>query len=93
MPDQSPTPAPPGTACSVHVLTGGGGRRPVVSADARHVLDQPVTYLHVSVDDRERTYARHLVDVTFSGSPDELSRLVAEMAAAVASARPEGGPR
>ncbi len=91
----SPTPRPPapGTATAVHLLIGRPpGRMPVVVADVREVADEPVMYLRFEVDDRERQYARHKVDVTFSGPPADVAALVAEMAAAVRAAElQEGG--
>jgi len=92
---QSPTPRPPapGTATAVHLLIGRPpGRMPVVVADLRQVADEPVMYLRFEVDDRERQYARHKVDVTFSGPPADIAALLAEMTAAVEQAgRPEEG--
>ena len=90
MPDQkSPTPRPPapGTATAVHLLIGRpSGRMPLVAADLHQVADEPVMYLRFEVDDRERQYARHKVDVTFSGPPADIHALLAAVTAAVQAA-------
>jgi len=90
----SPTPRPPtpGTATTVHLLIGRpSGRMPVV-ADLRQVAGEPVMYVRFEVDDRERQYARHKVDVTFSGPPADMAALLAQMTAAVEQAEfLEGG--
>jgi hypothetical protein len=49
---------------------------PVVEANVRLVVDQPVLYLRAEVDDRERHFARHKVDVTFSGPPADIHALL-----------------
>jgi hypothetical protein len=65
---------------------------PLVAADLRQVAGEPLLYLRFEVDDRERQYARHKVDVTFSGPPADIHALLAQMTAAVEAAEPlEGG--
>ena len=96
MPDQkssTPRPPAPGTATAVHLLIGRPpGRMPLVAADVREVAGSPLLYLRLEVDDRERQYTRHKVDVTFSGPPADIAALVAQMTAAVQQAgRPEEG--
>jgi len=90
MPDQkSPTPRPPapGTATAVHLLIGRpSGRMPLVAADLHEVAGEPILYVRLEVDDRERQHARHKVDVTFSGPPADIHTLLAQMAAAVEAA-------
>ena len=91
---QSPTPRPPtpGTATAVHLLIGRpSGRMPVVAADLHQVADEPVMYLRFEVDDRERQYARHKVDSTFSGPPADIHTLLAQMTAAVEAASQQQG--
>jgi hypothetical protein len=84
-------PPAPGTAVTVHLLVGGG-RMPVVSADLGQIVDQPVTYLRLQVDDQERHHTRHVLDVSISGPPADVASLVAQLAAAVDAAQPpEGG--
>jgi len=95
MPHQSGTARPPapGTAAAVHLLLGRPpGRMPLVAADLREVAGEPLMYLRLEVDDRERHFARHKLDVTFSGPPADIHTLLAEMTAAVEQAgRPEEG--
>lgn len=81
---QSPTPRPPapGTHATVHLLLGAG-RMPVITADQHQIVDQPVTYLRLLVDDTPRHGTRHALDVSISGPPAEVAALVASMAAAV----------
>jgi len=70
----------------VHLLIGRpSGRMPLVAADLRQVADE--------VDDRERQYARHKVDSTFSGPPADIAALLARVTAAVKAAEisPEEG--
>jgi hypothetical protein len=83
-------PPAPGTAVAVHLLVGGG-RMPVVSADLRQVIDQPVTYLRLLVDDVPRSGTRHTCDVSISGPPAEVAALVASLAAALEAASQQGG--
>ena len=77
----------------MHLLIGRPpGRMPVVAADLREVAGEPLLYLRFEVDDRERQYARHKVDVTFSGPPADIAALLAQMTAAVEQATtPEEG--
>ena len=85
----SPTarPAAPGTAVAVHLLIGRPpGRMPLVAADLREVAGEPLMYLRLEVDDRERQHARHKVDVTFSGPPADIHTLLAQVTAAVQAA-------
>jgi len=96
MPDQSGTARPPapGTAVAVHLLIGRPpGRMPVVVANVRQVAGEPLLYLRLEVDDRERQYARHKLDVTFSGPPADIHALLAQVTAAVEQAdqQQEGG--
>jgi len=95
MPHQSGTARPPapGTATTVHLLIGRPpGRMPLVAADLHEVAGEPLLYLRLEVDDRERQYARHKLDVTFSGPPADIHTLLAQMAAAVEQAgQPEEG--
>jgi hypothetical protein len=89
MPHQSGTARPPapGTATTVHLLIGRPpGRMPLVAADVRQVAGEPLMYLRLEVDDRERQHARHKVDVTFSGPPADIAALLAQVAAAVEQA-------
>ena len=85
----SPTTRPPapGTAATAHLLVGAG-RAPVVSADVHEVIDQPVAYLRLQVDDIPRSGTRHTLDVTISGPPQDVAALVEQMAAAVRQASP-----
>jgi hypothetical protein len=64
---------------------------PVVSADLRQVIDQPVTYLRLLVDDVPRSGTRHTCDVSISGPPAEVAALVASLAAALEAASQQGG--
>jgi hypothetical protein len=64
---------------------------PVVSADLRQVIDQPVTYLRLLVDDVPRSGTRHSCDVSISGPPAEVAALVASLAAALEAASQQGG--
>jgi hypothetical protein len=64
---------------------------PVVSADLRQVIDQPVTYLRLLVDDVPRSGPRHTCDVSISGPPAEVAALVASLAAALEAASQQGG--
>ena len=85
----SPTPRPPapGTATAVHLLIGRPpGRMPLVAADLREVAGEPLLYLRLEVDDRERQHARHKLDVTFSGPPADIHALLAQVTAAVEAA-------
>jgi hypothetical protein len=86
---QSPTPRPPAlgtaTATAVHLLVGAG-RMPVITADVAEVVDQPVTYLRLLVDDTPRSGTRHSLDVSISGPPADVAALVASLAAAVEQA-------
>jgi len=96
MPDQkssTPRPPAPGTATTVHLLIGRPpGRVPLVAADLHQVAGEPLLYLRLEVDDRERQYTRHKVDVTFSGPPADIHALLAQVTAAVEQAgRPEEG--
>jgi hypothetical protein len=89
MPHQSGTARPPapGTAAAVHLLIGRPpGRMPLVAADVRQVAGEPLMYLRLEVDDRERQHARHKLDVTFSGPPADIHALLAQAAAAVEQA-------
>ena len=87
MRSDSPTrrPPAPGTAATVHLLIGGG-RAPVVSADVAEVVDRPVAYLRLQVDDVPRSGTRHAVDISISGPPAEVAALVEEMATAIKQA-------
>jgi hypothetical protein len=87
-----PRPPPPGTAAAIHLLLGAG-RAPVVSADVHEVIDHPVTYLRLQVDDVPRSGTRHTCDVSISGPPGAVAALVEQMAAAVDQARPPEHPR
>jgi hypothetical protein len=75
-------PPTPGTATAVHLLVGAG-RMPVVSADVSLVVDQPVTYLRLQVDDTPRSGTRHTLDISISGPPADVAALVASLAVAV----------
>lgn len=90
MPNPNPTAAgqlpAPGTAVAVHLLVGGG-RIPLIAADVRRVVDQPIVYLRAEVDDVPRHGTRHTLDVTFSGPPADVAALVAQMAAALHAAQ------
>ena len=83
----SPTrrPPAPGTAATVHLLVGSG-RAPVISADVHLVINQPVAYLRLQIDDAPRSGTRHTVDVSISGPPEDVAALVEQMAAAVEQA-------
>jgi hypothetical protein len=84
-------PPAPGTAATVHLLIGDG-RMPVISAEVHHVIDRPVAYLRVQVDDVPRSGTRHTCDISISGPPADVAALVAQLAAAVDAAQPpEGG--
>lgn len=85
-------PPAPGTAATVHLLVGDG-RAPVVSADVHEVIDQPMAYLRLQIDDVPRSGTRHTVDVSISGPPEDVAALVEQMAAAVDQARPPEHPR
>jgi hypothetical protein len=89
MQPDSPTrrPPAPGTAATVHLLVGDG-RAPVVSADVHEVVDRPVAYLRLQVDDVPRSGTRHTCDVSISGPPEAVAALIEEMAAAVRQADP-----
>lgn len=89
----SPTrqPPAPGTAATVHLLIGDG-RAPVVSADVQEVVDRPVAYLRLQVDDVPRNGTRHTCDVSISGPPNEVAALVEQMALAVDQAQPPEHP-
>jgi hypothetical protein len=78
-------PPAPGTAATVHLLVGAG-RAPVISADVQVVIDQPVAYLRLQVDDVPRSGTRHTCDISISGPPAEVAALVEQMAAAVEQA-------
>jgi len=83
----TPRPPSPGTATAVHLLIGRpSGRMPLVAADLHEVAGEPILYVRLEVDDRERQHARHKVDVTFSGPPADIAALVAQMTAAVEQA-------
>ena len=83
----SPTrrPPPPGTAATVHLLLGDG-RAPVVSANVHEVIDRPVAYLRLQVDDVPRSGTRHTCDVSISGPPADVAALVEQMADAIEQA-------
>jgi hypothetical protein len=81
-------PPAPGTHATVHLLIGMG-RQPVIAAEAGFVGDDPVTYLRLQVDDQERHYTRHAVDVSISGPPADVAALVAELGRAVDHTRTE----
>jgi hypothetical protein len=69
----------------------GGGHMPVVTADLGEVVDQPVLYLRLAVEDMPRQGPRHEVNLSFSGPPADVVRLVADLAAAVEQAQPPEG--
>jgi len=69
----------PDTQATLHLLIGGG-RMPVVTADLGEVVDQPVLYLPMQVDDMPRQGTRHEVNPSISGPPADLRALVAELA-------------
>jgi hypothetical protein len=81
-------PPAPGTNVAVHLLLGLG-RQPVIAAETGLVGNDPVTYLRLQVDDQERQFTRHVVDVSISGPPAEIAALVAELGRAIEST--EGG--
>jgi hypothetical protein len=87
MQPDSPTrrPPAPGTAATVHLLVGDG-RAPVVSADVHEVIDRPVAYLRLQVDDVPRSGTRHTCDLSISGPPEAVAALVEQMATAVEQA-------
>jgi hypothetical protein len=89
MQPDSPTrrPPAPGTAVTVHLLVGSG-RAPVISADVQVVIDRPVAYLRLQVDDVPRSGTRHTCDVSISGPPEDVAALVEQMATAVREAGP-----
>lgn len=87
-----PRPPAPGTAATVHLLVGAG-RAPTVSADVHLVIDQPVAYLRLQVDDVPRSGTRHTCDVSISGPPADVAALIEQMAAVVDEARPPEHPR
>jgi hypothetical protein len=55
------------------------------------VIDRPVAYLRLQVDDVPRNGTRHTCDVSISGPPAEVAALVEQMAIVVREAGP-GGP-
>jgi hypothetical protein len=61
---------------------------PIVSADVQKVVDRPVAYLHLQVDDVPRSGTRHAVDVSISGPPADVAALVVRLGEAVADAAP-----
>jgi hypothetical protein len=93
MQPDSPTrrPPAPGTAATVHLLVGDG-RMPVVSADVALVVDRPVAYLRLQVDDVPRSGTRHTCDISISGPPADVAALVDQLRAAVDQARPPEHP-
>ena len=56
---------------------------PVITADASLVVDQPVTYLRLQIDDTPRSGTRHALDISISGPPADVAALVASLATAV----------
>jgi hypothetical protein len=64
---------------------------PVVTADLGEIVDQPVMYLRLAINDMPRQGTRHEVNLSISGPPADLRALVAELAAAVEqTSRPRG---
>jgi hypothetical protein len=61
---------------------------PVVSADVQRVVDRPVAYLRLQVDDVPRSGTRHAVDISISGPPADVAALVVRLGEAVADAAP-----
>jgi hypothetical protein len=82
----SPIPRPPAPG-TVHLLVGAG-RAPVISADVHDIIDRPVAYLRLQVDDVPRSGTRHACDLSISGPPEDVAALVEQMATAVREAGP-----